>query len=192
MIRHPLPCRTKKLPRTTHNATIDSMTAPTTDNRRSIWFVCALLFVLAGGWLVYAQRPIRVAEPQRLAVPALGPGAVAAMDSSAFHYSDDWRVTAAGADPSEPADPWNEPAGVVTFNYTGRQMLLAVQPGNYWGYIYVTVDGKPANQLPAYPRQCQRAGKGGRLSPLDRGRTQSVRHSQAALAADPLGADDGF
>src|SRR5690606_19690047 len=52
------------------------------------------------------------------------------------------------ADPSEPADAWVQPSGVVSFTYTGGDLLLQLAQGDYWGYLYVTVDGVPANQMP--------------------------------------------
>ncbi|MEZ4609498.1 MAG: hypothetical protein R2838_04430 [Caldilineaceae bacterium] len=42
-----------------------------------------------------------------------------------------------------------EPAGTVSFAYTGRELALQLAPGAYWGYLFVTVDGAPANALPA-------------------------------------------
>jgi hypothetical protein len=67
-------------------------------------------------------------------------------------------VSARGADPAEPADPWTQPSGVITFTYTGADLLLQLALGDYWGYLYATVDGLPANQLilresPAQPGQ---------------------------------------
>jgi len=80
-------------------------------------------------------------------VDQLIPGVVASMDSPVFDYSSGWRVSAKGADPSEPVDPWARPAGVVTFAYRGRELALALAEGDYWAYLYVTVDGEPANGL---------------------------------------------
>jgi len=70
------------------------------------------------------------------------------MDSPALAYSPGWRVAPDGADPSEPADPWNEPSGALNFTYTGSELVLRLAPGDYWGYLYVTVDGETANLLP--------------------------------------------
>jgi hypothetical protein len=36
---------------------------------------------------------------------------------------------------------------VLTFSYGGHQLALLLAAGDYWGYLYVTVDGQPANQL---------------------------------------------
>ncbi len=70
------------------------------------------------------------------------------MDSPVFTYSPGWRVAPDGADPSEPADPWSEPSGALSFTYTGGELALRLAPGDYWGYLYVTVDGETANLLP--------------------------------------------
>jgi O-antigen ligase len=70
------------------------------------------------------------------------------MDSPVFHYEQPWQLSPTGADPSEPADPWQEPAGSLRFTYTGAELALLLAPGDYWGYLYITVDGQPANQLP--------------------------------------------
>lgn len=80
-------------------------------------------------------------------VDQLIPGLVASMDSPVFDYSPGWRVDAEGADPSEPADPWTQPAGTLAFAYRGRELALALAEGDYWAYLYVTVDGEPANGL---------------------------------------------
>ncbi len=70
------------------------------------------------------------------------------MDSPTLTYSPGWRVASDGADPPEPAAPWNEPSGTLNFTYTGGELALRLAPGDYWGYLYVTVDGEPANLLP--------------------------------------------
>lgn len=81
-------------------------------------------------------------------VTALTPGVSAVTDSPVFEYSPGWQVSAAGADPTEPRDPLQEPSGVVTFTYTGNALWLLLAPGDYWAFLYATVDGQPANQLP--------------------------------------------
>ncbi len=80
-------------------------------------------------------------------VAALRAGGVAALDSALFEYSPGWQVSGAGASPPEPAAPWAAPAGVVRFEYTGRSLWLQLAPGDYWAYLYATVDGAPANRL---------------------------------------------
>ncbi len=97
------------------------------------------------------------------------------MDDARFVYSPGWQVDAVGADPAEPADPWQQPAGVVNFEYTGQDLALALAEGDYWAYLLVTVDGQPANQLPVLGR-CR-----GLPSPLRAGDADGGR-SGGALA----------
>lgn len=78
---------------------------------------------------------------------ALTPGAIATMDSPVFDYSPGWRVDAFGADPAEPVDAFAEPAGAINFTYSGDALWLLLAPGDYWSYLYATVDGQPANRL---------------------------------------------
>lgn len=114
-----------------------------------LWFG-TLLFALAGvGWALISQRgAIETIPTASRAITLTGP-VVATMDSPVFRYAKGWQVTAAGADPSEPAAPWQEPAGVLRFTYTGKELALRLAPGDYWGYLYITIDGQPANGLPA-------------------------------------------
>ncbi|HRW10834.1 MAG TPA: O-antigen ligase family protein [Caldilineaceae bacterium] len=81
------------------------------------------------------------------------------MDSAPIIYEDSWWVDAAGADPHEPADPWQEPAGRLHFSYRGSELALLLAVGDYWGYLYVTVDGGPANQLPHLPHNRSSTGQ---------------------------------
>jgi hypothetical protein len=57
------------------------------------------------------------------------------------------QVSRAGASPPEPAAPWATPAGVLRFEYTGQSLWCSLAPGEHWAYLYVTVDGFPANRL---------------------------------------------
>jgi O-antigen ligase len=116
---------------------------------RGLWFAIASVMLLAGFIGIRGSSspaaPVVLAAPT--AVEQISPGTVATLDSQPFVYSPGWEVTPQGADPGEPADPWMQPSGVVTFTYTGNDLLLQLAPGDYWGYLYVTVDGLPANQL---------------------------------------------
>ncbi len=68
-------------------------------------------------------------------------------------------MTEEGADPGEPADPWTQPSGVLTFRYSGADLLLQLAQGDYWGYLYVTVDGAPANRLPLIADNANQQGE---------------------------------
>lgn len=98
-------------------------------------------------WFYHADHPPQPSLTTE-SVVSLTSGVTARMDSPVFVYSPGWRVDGSGADPSEPADPWQEPSGRVAFEYTGTELALQLAVGNYWGYLYVTVDGAPANRLP--------------------------------------------
>jgi len=109
------------------------------------------------GWIILPAflPPSPTADPLPLqsattAEEIDGPAALG-MDSSQFHYTNSWQIDVTGADPSEPAEPWREPAGRLQFTYRGSELALLLAMGNYWGYLYVTVDGAPANLLPALP-----------------------------------------
>lgn len=86
---------------------------------------------------------------------------VATMDSPVFHYEKPWQLSPTGADPTEPAEPWQEPAGTLRFTYTGAELALLLAPGDYWGYLYITVDGQPANQLPLLRGNVNSLGQAG-------------------------------
>ena len=116
--------------------------------RISLLALALLLLILGAIGLGVAHAP---SAPTVATLPTtaetLRPGTVATLASAPFAYSPGWTVTSAGADPGEPADPWTQPAGVLTFSYTGADLLMQLAQGNYWGYFYVTVDGAPANRL---------------------------------------------
>lgn len=113
------------------------------------WMLAALSALAGVAWLVWARphsAPLPVGQP--VAVERLQSGAIASLDSPVFVYSPGWHVDQTGADPHEPTDPWREPSGVLTFAYTGAELDLLLAVGDYWGYLYVTVDDQPANLLP--------------------------------------------
>ncbi len=56
-------------------------------------------------------------------------------------YEGDWRVGAAGADAGADGDR-------ATFRFDGASVALTVRRGPYRAFLYVTVDGAPANALP--------------------------------------------
>ncbi|MFN3333948.1 MAG: hypothetical protein ACK47M_15680, partial [Caldilinea sp.] len=115
------------------------------------WRLLASALVIAAGlfWLLltFPNQPCAQCGATPEPATTLTPGVVATMDSPIFTYSPGWSVSADGADPAEPADAFAEPAGVITFTYTGDALWLLVAPGDYWAYLYATVDGQPANRL---------------------------------------------
>jgi O-antigen ligase len=110
------------------------------------------LVLLAGGaaWFFLAS-PTDHTDPVAGRAAALTPSVVATLDSPVFSFSPTWTVSEAGADPHEPAEPWTTPSGELRFSYTGRELALLMAVGDYWGYLYVTVDGAPANRLAVIP-----------------------------------------
>lgn len=111
-------------------------------------FILALFFLFgAAGWVVTSGG--RTESPAAAtAVDQLRGGTVASMDSPVFEYQPGWQVSVEGADTTEPAQPWTEPSGRMAFQYSGRDLALQLALGDYWGYIFVSVDGRPANRLP--------------------------------------------
>lgn len=106
------------------------------------WLLLLSLLCAVAGLLLLSTVPLRPPA----GTPA--PGAALAMTDPAFAYSPGWSVDAEGADPAEPPDPWTMPAGVITFTYGGGDLALNLAQGDYWAYLFVTVDGAPANALP--------------------------------------------
>jgi O-antigen ligase len=125
------------------------MSAHSLRQKRRLFAFAALLLTLAGGVVLWRSSALPAGElPVAESVDRLESGLIASMNSPVFTYSPGWQVTSAGADPPEPADPFAEPSGSVTFVYHGDELALKIAVGDYWGYFYVTVDGEPANLLP--------------------------------------------
>ena len=120
--------------------------------RPRIW-IAVLLLVAGAAWIVFAARhklPDQPSASMHLA-ERLAPDTVASMDSPALTYSKGWTVNDEGADPAEPAQPFVEPSGVLTVTYSGSELALKLAVGDYWAYVYATVDGRPASLLPDIP-----------------------------------------
>lgn len=109
----------------------------------------ALLLAAGLLWLLLVMpwQPCDACGAAPVVATALTPGVVATASTPAIGYSPGWRVTDAGADPAQPAAPWVTPAGVITLTYTGDALWLLLAPGDYWAYLYATVDDQPANRL---------------------------------------------
>ena len=130
--------------------------------------LAGILLILAGAvWLILTRQPApaSVPVPARVDTP-LTSGVSAAMTSPGLRFSPGWKVTDRGADPGEPADPFIEPAGVVEFSYTGDELDLLLAPGDYWAYLYITVDDQPASLLPAIAGNVDGRGQQAGYRPL--------------------------
>jgi hypothetical protein len=58
------------------------------------------------------------------------------------HYTGDWRFSPAGADVPR------QPPARLTIPFEGMRLDLIVRRGAFRGFLYVTIDGQPANSLP--------------------------------------------
>lgn len=127
-----------------------------------LW-LAAGLSGLAGAlwlWLATLTPPAAPANlPAYTALDVLAADLVTSMDSPLFHYSPGWQVDGRGADPPEPVDPWQEPSGTLIFRFVGRDLWLLLAEGDYWGYLYVTVDDAPANRLALIPGNANSQGE---------------------------------
>ncbi len=71
------------------------------------------------------------------------PGVYAAQGLNAYAIFDgDWKFSDLGAD-----IPQNGPA-TITFNFIGTELAITVRRADYRAYLYVTIDGSPANAPP--------------------------------------------
>ncbi len=68
------------------------------------------------------------------------PGAYRA-DHPSGQYEGDWRVTPSGADIGSDGD-------LLTISFHGTRLDLSVRRGSYRAFLFVSVDGEPANALP--------------------------------------------
>ncbi|MBI4315426.1 MAG: hypothetical protein HY679_05780, partial [Chloroflexi bacterium] len=75
---------------------------------------------------------------------ALKPGHYAAQDLTAYaiFFDGAWQFSDLGAD-----IPQNGPA-TITFNFIGADLALTLRRADYRAYLFVTLDGRPANALP--------------------------------------------
>lgn len=116
------------------------------------WTLRVIGLALLIGGLLWLRRPLSTPPPAPQppfdsTLTKLASGSVASMAAPLFSYSPGWRVSPDGADPAEPAEPWQQPSGTVEFTYQGHDLALNLMLGDYWGYFFVTVDGLPANRL---------------------------------------------
>ncbi len=74
--------------------------------------------------------------------PSAIPGNHPALDPAA-RYTGDWEFSDLGAD-----IPENFSNAQLEISFQGTDLALTVRRGDYRGYLYVTIDGQPANRLP--------------------------------------------
>lgn len=157
------------------------MASPLPFSRSANLLVGLVLLALAAGWLsgagavalssLFRQAADPTADsPQRTneeeGREAIRSGEIALMDDPAFNYKAGWLVSAEGADTTEPASPWAEPSGRMSFRYYGRELALQLALGDYWGYVFVNVDGRPANRLPVLGGNLNSSGQPSGYKPL--------------------------
>ncbi len=133
-------------------------------SRRVNPLIALLLLLGAAGWLAFVGEEAVPPLPQPQ--ERLYSGVAATMDSPVFAFEPGWRISASGADTTEPERPWAEPSGRVSFPYSGRELALQLALGDYWGYIFVTVDDRPANRLAVLRRNLDSAGRPAGYKPL--------------------------
>jgi O-antigen ligase len=89
-----------------------------------------------------APRPIYDAiTAWASALPDAAPVGGYPADNPWASYEGDWRVGPLGADVGSDGDR-------ATFHFEGAAVALTVRRGPYRAFLYVTVDGEPANRLP--------------------------------------------
>jgi len=67
-------------------------------------------------------------------------------DPREARYVGAWRFSPAGADPPRGADEAQRNA-VIEFEFWGTSLDLTVRRGDYWGVLYLSIDGAPAHGL---------------------------------------------
>lgn len=124
-----------------------------------------LLFAAAAFWMVSPTVETRPTVDREV-VDQLTSGAIASMVSPVFAFEEGWTVSAEGADTSEPDEPWSQPSGRMAFEYSGHELALQLALGDYWSYIFVSVEGEPANRLPVIRGNLDSQGRLGGYLPL--------------------------
>lgn len=87
-----------------------------------------------------SPRPVYAALQAQAGPPLAYPGWHPAANPAA-QYAGGWRFSALGADISQSGDR-------VTFTFRGTDLGLTIRRADYRAYLYVAIDGQPANALP--------------------------------------------
>jgi O-antigen ligase len=69
-------------------------------------------------------------------------------DHPSARYTGSWRVTAVGADIPPGADVAAAGDARLVIPFYGTRLDLTVRRGDFWGVLYVSIDGGPAGRLP--------------------------------------------
>ena len=85
------------------------------------------------------ESAVNGSEQAEIYNPSYGPNPTAS-------FSPGWRYSERGADIPE------RPDAHVSFRFAGDALAMIVRRDNYRAYMFITVDGKPANLLPEEPR----------------------------------------
>jgi len=89
-----------------------------------------------------ALTPLGQSLISRLQSPAAFPGNYTATHPAAQYFGA-WQFSELGAD-----IPENDTGAQLRFEFRGSDLALRVRRGDYRAYLYITVDGQPANRLP--------------------------------------------
>jgi O-antigen ligase len=117
----------------------DARALPADDPRRGLALVSGLTpLPQAGAYSELRSSYVNNILPgEELATVGFYPAAHAS-----GHYTGDWRFAPAGADV-----PRHPPAR-LTIPFEGTRLDLKVRRGNFRGFLYVSIDGRPAGRLP--------------------------------------------
>jgi len=112
--------------------------------RPQTWLLVCLIGVVASVLLIGAVLGLRQRALNQNVVQSYTP-----LTGDA-EWQGDWTLSEQGADPSQEGSI----AGTdrVTIPFVGRELSLRVRRGPYRAYLWVTVDGRPANRLPTTER----------------------------------------
>lgn len=90
--------------------------------------------VLSARWHIHSQRTTQCYTPL----------------TGEAEWDGDWKLSEQGADPSQVGSV--EGTDRVTIEFAGSELALRVRRGSYRAYLWVSIDGEPANRLPRTER----------------------------------------
>ncbi|GAB4538708.1 MAG: O-antigen ligase family protein [Anaerolineae bacterium] len=113
----------------------DAQMLPDDDPRRG-------LALVAGDDLSAQAQALRAGETAAVPGTVVATAGTYGADHPSGQYTGNWRLAPAGADVPR------QPPAILTIPFEGTRLDLAVRRGAFRGFLYVTIDGKPANALP--------------------------------------------